>query len=376
MEPGVAAAGRRGGHRPAPALTRSVAFAAGSLLFVAHALAQTPGENLKRARDAFEYGDYARVVQLAKGLPESGALPVEVDRIDAYRILGLSHFYLRQTTEAEQAFLGLLRQNPDYQLDPFYVPPIAVAFFDEIRKRNEPYLAPIRERRNRQVREEQAAERARAEEERRRREAESRPLVVEKPVPVYVDRQVLEHSRFVASMPFGLGQFQNGDAGLGVGLLAGQALSGALSVAAFVAIEALRQPDTGRFAGGDLGAARTFDAVKWIGAGLFYLLWAGGAADAHLRFVPSRLVEPPAAAPAAPLPLPRTIRPRLPEAPPSTSPPAFPVPPATEPAPPTLEAPDAPKLPPPAPRQPLRAAGPPTAPAPPEPEATPSPAAP
>jgi HAMP domain-containing protein len=295
----AASAGR--GLGPAVAAARALALAA-VLLLAATARAQSPGELLKRARDAFEYGDYARVVQLTKGMPESGALPDEADRIDAYRLLGLSHYYLRQTAEAEEAFKGLLRQNPDYQLDPFYVPPVAVAFFDDLRKRSEPYLAPIRELRRRRAREELEAELARVEEERRRRAGETPTERTERLVPVYVDRLIAENSRFVASLPFGAGQFQNGDPGLGMGLAAGQVLASGLSIAGFAVVEALRDPDTGRYSATNLATARGFDAVKWASAGLFYALWAAGVLEAHLRFVPTRALDaPPSAAPAGPL---------------------------------------------------------------------------
>lgn len=247
------------------------------------AVADTSADLLKRGRDAFEYGDFKRTSDVLAGVPESGEL-TEAERIEAWRLLGLSHFFLNRIPEADNAFFGLLKQNPDYQLDPFFVPPNAVAFFDDVRKRNEPYLAPIRDRRRARIEALEQEERLRVEADRRRREELSKPTA-----PMIVERRFQESSRLVALMPLGLGQFQNGRPGLGATVMSTQLVAAATSVGAYWLVEALRGPG-GKFAAASYDRAQAADAVKWWSAGLFYALWLAGVIEANVNFVPSRVV--------------------------------------------------------------------------------------
>lgn len=257
---------------------------------------------LRRARNAFEYGDFQASVDVLSNLSNSGVLVLEQDRIDAYRLLGLSLFYLGRRDEAANAFFDLLKQNPDYQLDPFYVPPHAVAYFDEVKKESEPLLAPIRERRTRRILEQRAEEEARREAERLRQEQLAKQTPPEEDgtfVVRLIERRVVQNSPLVAWMPFGLGQFQNGHPQLGTAFLATEAAAAAVSILSFIAVEGLRDPETGKFSAPAYGLARQLDTVKWVTAGLFYGLWLVGAIDANLRFVPSRVIAegPPGPAP-------------------------------------------------------------------------------
>lgn len=247
-------------------------------------LAQGPDDLLKRAQDAFEYGDFKRTTQLLQGVPDGGTLG-ESDRIEAWRLLGLAYYYLDNKPEAENALFGLLKQNPDYQLDPFYVPPAAVSFFDEVRKRNEQYLAPIRERRRARFKALEEEEQLRADADRRRREELARPAL-----PTLIERTSTQSSRLVAFMPGGLGQFQNGNVPLGATLAALQAGTAIASIASYWLVEGLRG-DNGQFASTVIERARTADTVKWWTAGAFYLLWLAGVIEANVHYVPTRVVS-------------------------------------------------------------------------------------
>ncbi len=62
-------------------------------------------------------------------------------------------------------------------------------------------------------------------------------------------------------------------------------------------IEGLRDPATGKFGPGVYPLAQRLNAAKWIGAALFYALWAGGAIHAAIHFqpeeqLPDRVVAP------------------------------------------------------------------------------------
>lgn len=265
---------------------------------------------LKQARDAFEYGDYARAAQTLGGQATREQFPQEAERIEAYRLLGLSYFYLSKQKpsdptlreNAQEAFFGLLKQNPDFEFDPFYTPPEAVAFFDSVRRENEPYLEPIRVRRNARLREQQLEEDARLEAERRRREESPRAEVR----TVIVERELERPSFLVAMMPFGVGQFQNGDTRTGLGFLSGQLVSSALSIISWSLIELMRDPESNRYSAELYGYANTLQTIKYWSAGTFYALWVASAIHAGVRFEPLRVIgestlAPPSAAPNGPL---------------------------------------------------------------------------
>jgi hypothetical protein len=188
-------------------------------------------------------------------------------------------------------------------------PPAAIDFFEEVRRRENGNLAPIR----------LAIQKDREEEDRRKRREKEAMEAAEEirrlaklqlvPPPQIIERKVSQSSVLVAWMPFGLGQFQNGHTKLGTTLAITQTVAALTSVASFLSIEALRESD-GRFTKTNYAIANRFDIAKWVSAGLFYALWMGGAIDANARFVPERIAsEAPSAAPTGPLTAPAPVEP-------------------------------------------------------------------
>jgi tetratricopeptide (TPR) repeat protein len=276
------------------------------LIAIVLAQAQTSDEDpraaidaLNRARVTFEYGDYAQASKLLSALLEAGRFESLQTRAEAYRLLGLALFYQGRKGEAYSAFLEYLYINPDAELDPFYVPPAAVSFFDQVKKEAEPRLQPMRAQKRA---EQEAQKRAAAEEAERRRqrelEAERRRL---QEISPSIERRVVQHEFWVTMMPFGIGQLQNGDRKLGIFLATAQLITGAASAGSALLIEGLRDPVTQRFdntggASTDYKTAQRLNVVKWVGAGLFYALWAGGAIHAAINYkaeeqLPDRLLQ-------------------------------------------------------------------------------------
>ena len=257
-------------------------------------------EAMNRARATFEYGDYPQASKLLSALLEAGRFESIQMRGEAYRLLGLSLFYQGRKGESYKAFLEYLYINPDAELDPFYVPPAAVAFFDQVKKEAEPRLAPLREEKRAEL---DAQKRLAAEESERRRQREleeERKRLAQ--IAPSVERRVVQREFWVTMMPFGIGQFQNGDRKLGIFFATSQLVTGAASAGSALLIEQLRDNATGRFDNGGSGvtqyrAAQRLNIVKWVGAGLFYALWAGGAIHAAIHFkpeeqLPDRLLQP------------------------------------------------------------------------------------
>jgi len=257
-------------------------------------------EAMNRARATFEYGDYAQASKLLSALLEAGRFESLHARAEAYRMLGLSLFFQGRKGEAYKAFLEYLYIEPDAELDPFFVPPAAVSFFDQVKREAEPRLAPLREQKQVEL---EAQRRLAAEEAERRRqrelEAERKRL---QEISPSVERRVVQHEFWVALMPFGIGQLQNGDRQLGITLATAQVISGAASAGSALLIETLRSEPSGTFDNSGGGAtqyqiAQRLNVVKWVGAALFYALWVGGAIHAAINYkpeevLPDRLIVP------------------------------------------------------------------------------------
>lgn len=254
--------------------------------------AQTLEDDRKRASDAFQYGDFASAIQVLSNMDIEG-LPTERERIDAYKILGLSYYYSKKPSpeeaarKAREAFFGLLKQDPDFQLDALFVPPDAIAFFDRIRQEEEPALAPVRKVHNELKQKE-------AEQERIRRDTQpGRPRIV----------NVAVSSPVVALLPFGFGQFQNGNIPLGIGMAVGQGAGAITSVLSFIMVESLKDGTTGEYSSSNYQLAKNFSITQLVGAGVFFGLWIAGVSEAFAHYVPSHPLPdgPPSAAPAGPL---------------------------------------------------------------------------
>jgi tetratricopeptide (TPR) repeat protein len=255
---------------------------------------------MARARVTFEYGDYAQASKLLSALVEAGRFDSLQTRAEAYRLLGLSLFYQGRKGEAYKAFLEYLYIDPDAELDPFFVPPAAVSFFEQVKKEAEPRLQPLRAQKQAQL---DAHKRAAAEEAERRKqrelEAERRRI---QEISPSIERRVVQHEFWVTMMPFGIGQLQNGDRKLGIFLATAQLITGAASAGSALLIEQLRDNATGKFDDNGPGAtpyksAQRLNVVKWVGAALFYGLWVGGAIQAAINFkpeeqLPDRLLQP------------------------------------------------------------------------------------
>jgi hypothetical protein len=80
-------------------------------------------------------------------------------------------------------------------------------------------------------------------------------------------------------MPFGVGQFVNGDSGKGATLAVIQGVGVATMIATWLGIEGLKIGDTNRISPGDEGQARLLEALWYGGAGIFVASWGYSIAD-------------------------------------------------------------------------------------------------
>jgi hypothetical protein len=256
-------------------------------LLLALALAAPP--ELKRARDRFEFGAWADCAGTLRPFLARDPLLTDDEAVEAWRMLGLAEFHLGDRAAARSAFVNLLSFDPDYALDPFLVPPPIVDFFDKVKRETEPDLAPLRERK-RAVREQQRL----AEEAKRRLLAEEQ---ARQGPPTKVVR-VQERVYLLNWMPFGVGQFQNGERTKGMAIAVGQLTLALVNVAAIVAHSQIAdnrsrmctssQPTctSPPYTNSDRTLLSQLGTVKYVSAGLFWGLYGYGVWDAHRHFVP------------------------------------------------------------------------------------------
>jgi hypothetical protein len=186
--------------------------AAGGL---AHADALSDLEKAHNAYVAHKYDDAeARLRALLD--PHTGTLRDADNIADARMYLGATLLAHGKKADAEQVFEQLLRDKPDYQPDSLRVTLQAVDAFIDVRSRMREELASIQADRVRQAQEEKA--RVDAE----RQKATLRLAMLEK----LASEETVIHvnSRWLALVPFGVGQFQNRQVALGWTFLAGQSL--------------------------------------------------------------------------------------------------------------------------------------------------------
>jgi hypothetical protein len=110
---------------------------------LAHAVGPTAA--LAEAQAHFAAGEYAEVAPLAEPITQDETLP-RADRAEAWRLIGLSYFFLGRADDADRALVEFLKLEPDAHLDPSLVPPDGVAFFEGVRARHAGELRRYRPR--------------------------------------------------------------------------------------------------------------------------------------------------------------------------------------------------------------------------------------
>ena len=260
-------------------------------LLAAIALAAAPqSPDLKRARDRFEFGAFADAAGIVRSWlavhPEASG----EDAIEAYRMLGIAELKLGDRAQARAAFVSLLSLDPDYALDPFLVEPKVVEYFDQVKRENEPALAPLREQR-------------RALEEQRRRADEARKRLFEEEQartgPPTKILRVQERLYLLNWIPFGAGLFLNGDMGKGTAIAAAEVTFGLVNLTAIILHNQIAQDPKRRcspsqtsgcsqppYTDSDRELLYRIDVVKYTAAALFWAVYAYGVIDAHLHYVP------------------------------------------------------------------------------------------
>lgn len=221
------------------------------------AFAQTPEERFREAENNFRFQDYAAAEVLLNSLLHPDVLLKDPDEVlKAREYLGACYYWLGNEKRMEEEFTALLILAPHHRLDPFYYPADLIERLDRLRGR----LAELRviHLEGREGRGD------------------------EKPDCVVPKETVVRRSRWVSFVPFGVGQFQNGDTVKGALFLTGEVLALGTNVGSYVAAERLRGAD-GFYSASSARTARTLRVVQYASLGVLAGLVLWGVLDATLH---------------------------------------------------------------------------------------------
>jgi hypothetical protein len=168
-------------------------------------------EALQFAENSFLYGDYLDVVQTLwnRLLPEAPIESAAETLVRAYTLLGTAAHFEDMGRIADEAFLEVLRRDPEHRLDPLLYPPRVIERFESVRDSNSEELDELRES-----------------------DTDTSTL--------YIQQEVREQSILVSILPFGYGFFTSGRDAQGVGYLIGETLLGATMIGLYASNEIAR----------------------------------------------------------------------------------------------------------------------------------------
>lgn len=229
-----------------------------------------------QGKSLYQTGQHAQAAQFfAQALEGEGASIRDADLVNQARMLwGASAMYLGRLADADIQFERILRNNSKFEPDAILYPPGVLAEFRRIREKLEKEAA-----------EKKAGDVAA----KRIAELEAENAKLEARVSrlrdfAQIERVVVRRSRIVASIPFGVGQFQNGDLALGVFFATTEALTLTAATISYAYHASLpRDPIDANEARDAASAARV---INWISLGAFVALAVGGITQAQISFVP------------------------------------------------------------------------------------------
>jgi hypothetical protein len=207
---------------------------------------------LSESDAAFRAQDYERIIDR---LAPSIADPRLIDRPERLRLLelvGISHWFLIATPEANAVFGDLLRLSPFYRLDTFVYPAELIAFFDARRA-------------------ELIASGA----------IPATPTRPEPPATRLRIREIRERNTPTIAFlsPFGVGQFINDEPGKGTTMAIIQGVGFATLATSWIAIETLKVGDSNLVSQDNAGEARLLEALWYGGAAVFLGTWGYSIVD-------------------------------------------------------------------------------------------------
>ncbi len=185
--------------------------------------------SFERAKNAYDAGEYKEAASRFDVLLKEGQKNPAL-LFECHKFIAVSYLFVGDKEKAEHHFNELLNIAPDYSLDPMIFPIEVVDFFLEVKQKNKKQL--------------EALAIARAEEEKIRKKEEEKKQQSEFEKlrrNVYLQRTSQKNSLIVAFIPFGAGQFQNGDKIKGALFLSGELFLTAAAITTYFLHDGLRR---------------------------------------------------------------------------------------------------------------------------------------
>jgi hypothetical protein len=206
----------------------------------ARAAPDDPRAAVRYARNAFEYRDFDKVVEVLWPWLHPPRIVDAGLAIRARELLGISLFILGREAEAREEFSSMLLLDPDHALDPFLVPPDVIQAFEDVKQAMEPTLRALRDK---------------------------EPVAPPEPERTRVRREIVEvPPPAVVLLPLGGPQFVLGEPAWGGFWLGAQVAGLGLNAAAFWQADALRSEDPDY---------DTWVALQYVGLGVTVAAYVG-----------------------------------------------------------------------------------------------------
>ena len=235
-------------------------------------------ESARRNYDKQNYAKAARGLEsLVGGVVPRATSPVV--RLESRKYLGATYLFLGKKEAAREQFRALLEEDPEYDIDPVAFPEAVVQTFQEVqqevaaKRAREDALEAVRRQREQSdevedlIRQQQHIEAL---------EVLARSETVEK-----------VNSRWIAALPFGIGQFQNQDRPLGIMFAVTESAFLVASIATFIGHNSLRDENP---APSEIDRARRVERAlrigNWVSVGAFLSFAVAGVIEAEVRFKP------------------------------------------------------------------------------------------
>lgn len=237
--------------------------------------------DFESARRAYDRQNYTKA---EKGLESlvGGAVPTArnpVVRLESRKYLGATYLFLGKDEAAREQFRLLLDEDPDYEIDPVAFPAAVVQTFQQVKTDMDAERAR------------QAAIEAAKREQERSRELEQllqqQQRIAELEALARTETVERVNSRWIAALPFGIGQFQNRNRRLGIMFAVTESVFLISSVATFIGHNALRdenpsEDDLRRFE----RTERALRISNWVSVGALMSFYVAGVVEAQVRFKP------------------------------------------------------------------------------------------
>jgi tetratricopeptide (TPR) repeat protein len=226
---------------------------------------ETVDDELRRAVNEYHYGNYAKAIEQLQGLLSPMRLNTDEQFLEAQKFLAFSYYLSGSLDLVDDEFAKLLYLSPDYELDPFAVPPPIIERFENVRRTLKKQLNVVRERKRKQD-----------------LKQKSTGLTIRT-----VEHTVVEQSSALTLLPFGAGQFQNGEYGAGAAFLLTELAFLTINVGAY-----LYSLTLDHYAPSQRRLVEGVTLAQYGGLALFGITWTVGVFQARFHFVPEYTSPP------------------------------------------------------------------------------------